>query len=392
MMEASWSWALTAAYGNHQVRQRTTALPHTRGSSGTRSAKTTTASTALFLAARRRYRRDDEHDELSRQRSTDRPTLQQTQVLGPPIMPSQPKIVVLAASGRIGRLVVRQLLEMKHLDATIVACVRHYDKAIRVLYDDLSLPPPSSNHNNPKNKKGPSLRIVEADLVPPEELPGYLDADEEEDWRERAASAAEFYNTSMSEYDNRNDDDDDIQIVDANEALQEAIQDCTTIISCVGCVRPTNLWSDFIVRPVIRILQPDVSNWCKDARHPYYVHFASTRKILGFAEREQLRREAAVEMALEEEEETREEAIVVPKIRYIKVSDNVLSQPVWEMVPLVTNIFRSMVFRYIDMADQLLESSTLVDTVILRPGDLVDDERVSFAFLINENLACRSMA
>lgn len=142
-------------------------------------------------------------------------------------------------------------------------------------------------------------------------------------------------------------------------------------------MRPTNLWTDLLARPVWRWLRPDVSGWCKDGRHPYYVHFTSTRKILGIAEREQLRREAAVEMALEEEEEARDEPVVVPKIRYIRISDNCLSQAPYEMVPLLTNIFRSMVFRYHDMAERLLESSSLIDTVILRPGDLVDDERVS---------------
>lgn len=306
-------------------------------------------------------------DELSRQLSTDRPVLRQTQVLGPPIMPAKPKIVVLGASGRIGRLVVRQLLDMRSFDCTVVACVRQYDKACKVLYDDLSLA--SSG-----NKKGPRLTIVEADLVPPEELPGYLDQDEEEEWQERAESAAEFYNASISDYDNRQDAP---VVVDANEALQEAIQDCTTIISCVGSVRPTNIWRDIMARPFTRWLRPDVSAWCKDPRHPYYVQFVSTRKILGYAEREQLKRETAVEVALEEESETRDEAIVVPKIRYIRVSDNCVSQPVWEMIPLITNICRSMVFRYHDMAERLLDSSTLIDTVTLRPGDLVDDERDS---------------
>ena len=347
-------------------RSVTTSSTSTRGS---------TTTTQIWLVRRRPQWRGDsddynhdgtrEYDDMARQRSTNRPTQRQTQLIGPPIMPSKPKIVVLGASGRIGRLVVRQLLDMKQLDATIIACTKNYDKACKVLYDELSLV-------GSTNKKGPQLRIIEADLVPPEELPGYLDDDEEE-WRQRAESAASFYNASISEYDNRLEDP---VIVDANEALQEAIQDCTTIISCVGSVRPTNVWSDLLARPLVRWLRPDVSGWCRDPRHPYYVQFASTRKILGYAEREQLRRETAVEMALEEEDEVRDEPVVVPKIRYIRVSDNCLSQPVWEMVPLLTTIFRSNVFRYHDMAEKLLQASTLVDTVTLRPGDLVDDERV----------------
>lgn len=189
------------------------------------------STTELALASRlsvRRFRDDEgfDHDELSRQRSTDRPTMRKTQLIGPPIMPSKPKIVVLGATGRVGRLVVRQLLDMEHLDATIIACVKNYDNACKVLYDDMSL---VSNSN--QNSKGPRLRIVEADLVPPEELPGYLD-EEEAEWRERAESAARFYNTSISKYDNR--EEDGVSIVDANEALKDAIQDCTTIIRYVS--------------------------------------------------------------------------------------------------------------------------------------------------------------
>lgn len=205
------SVALTACRGRHASKSTTElhAIKHTR-----------------LSLARRRYRDEEfEPDELSRQQSTDRPTLKQTQLIGPPIMPSKPKIVVLGASGRIGRLVVRQLLDMKHLDATIIACCKpkQYDKTIKVLYEDLTL---ASN----QNRKGPRLTIVEADLVPPEELPGYLD-EEEAEWRKRAESAAQFYNTSVSQYDNR--EDGGVAIVDANEALQDAIQDCTTIIRYV---------------------------------------------------------------------------------------------------------------------------------------------------------------
>lgn len=355
-----------------QCRNSPVRIPgRSSSAAGTTTTLTAATSTQLFMGRmRRRYRDDEEHehDDISRERSTDRPTLTRTELMGPPIMPSKPKIVVLGASGRIGRLVVRQLLDMKELDATIVACVRNYDKAIKVLYDDLTL----AANNNPK-KKGPRLQIVQADLVPSEELPGYLDEDEAE-WLERAESAAQFYGTKLKDYDNRHETP---VIVDSNEALEEAIKDCSTIISCVGAVRHTNIWTDFIARPLWRLLRPNVSGWCKDAAHPYYVQFASTRKILGFAEREQLRRETAVEMKLEEEEEERDEPVVVPKIRFIRISDLCVAQPPWQFVPLLTNIMRSMVFRYHEMAERLLESSTVIDSVILRPGDLIDDERVS---------------
>ena len=57
--------------------------------------------------------------------------------LGPGTSPAKPKIVILDASGKIGRLVVKQLLEMKSIDMTVVALVHDYDEAVQVLYDDL---------------------------------------------------------------------------------------------------------------------------------------------------------------------------------------------------------------------------------------------------------------
>jgi hypothetical protein len=79
------------------------------------------------------YNNNNNGDDKSRQqqRRTDRPTLTQTETLGPRVVPSKPKIVVLGASGKIGRLVVRQLLESSSSleDAPIVvAFVRDYDK------------------------------------------------------------------------------------------------------------------------------------------------------------------------------------------------------------------------------------------------------------------------
>ena len=281
--------------------------------------------------------------------SPERPTLTNPEVPLPPLHPPKPKIVVLGASGQIGRLVVRQLLESS-LDITIVALVRNYDKACRVLYDDFVVAQ--------KQKKGPKLQIVQGDLVPPEDLPGYTERDHEEvEWQQRAFSAAQFYGNSLQDYDNRHDGG----WIDPNEALQDAIQGCSTIISCVGSVRPTALWSDFLARPLWRILRPNVSSWCQDPRHPYYVQYKSHWKALSYAEREQRKKEAA--------------DLDAPRIRFVRISDLCVSQQPWHFVPLLTNIFHSMVFRYHDMTDEMLKASSLIDTVILRPGDLVDEER-----------------
>jgi hypothetical protein len=309
----------------------------------------------------RKYEDDREFDNISRQRSVDRPTETVFDELGPKLSPEKPKIVVLGATGMIGRSVVRQLLEMDAEDMTIVAFVRDYDKAINVLYDDLIL----------AKNNGPRLQIIKGDLVPQEELPGFIeDTEEEKVWAEKAKSTIKFYDDNMSDYDNRE------LLPDLNEGLEESIKDCTTIISCVGAVRPTNFWTDIVSRPLWRLLKADVSSWCTDGRHPYYVHYASTRKALGFAEREQLRREAAAE-ALAEARQIDPDSLDVPKIRYVRISDLCVGHKPWNFIPLVTNIIHSVVFRYQEMTEKLLDQSNIVETFILRPGDLVDDERVS---------------
>lgn len=313
--------------------------------------------------------RDEEnshHDDPTRQRLPERPTQTFAESIGPPSIPPKPKIVILGASGKIGRLVVRNLLEM-NIDANIVAVVRNYDKACSVFYDDILVA------NRGKRKRGPKLEIVQGDLVPPEELPGYLD-DEEGQWLNRAKSAAAFYGNKIKEYDNR----DEEELVDSNEALEEAIKGCSTIISCVGSVRPTNIVTDILARPLLRLLRKDVSHWCKDPRHPYYVHYASTRKALGYAEREQLRQEAAMAMAVDDDDDDddhKKNPKPVPRIRFIRISDLCVAHQPWHIVPIVTNAMYSMVFRYQDMAERLLSASRLIETVILRPGDLVDEER-----------------
>lgn len=313
-----------------------------------------------------------EGQQPQRQRQT-RPTIGRSPItetafdrMGPKSIPEKPKILVLGASGRNGRNVVRQLLDMK-LDMTVVAFVRDYDKAIRVLYDDVLLVAGGGAANNQMN---PKLQIVEGNLIPPEELPGFVQDDTEDErvWKETAESASSFYKTKVEDYDNRE------LIPDVNESLEEAIRDCTTIISCVGSIRRTHIWHDILARPFVRLLKADVSSWCRDGSHPYYVHYVSTRKVLGYAEREQVRREAAA-ITVAEAEGIDVNEIHVPRIRFIRISDLSVVYKPWDIVPVIANTVHSLVFRYQEMAERVLEESTMVETVILRPGDLVDEER-----------------
>jgi hypothetical protein len=317
---------------------------------------------------------EQEQQRQKRPRPTiDRPTETLFDALGPRSIPAKPKIVVLGATGRIGRNVIRQLMEMKSVDMEIVAFVRNYDKAVRVLYDDqvvISGGGGGGNINSKKGKRGPQLQIVKGDLVPPEELPGFVqdNTEEERQWKATANSAAKFYDNKMQDYDNRE------LLPDVNESLEDAIRDCTTIISCVGSVRRTHLWHDVMARPFVRLLKADVSSWCNDGRHPFYVNYASTRKAMGYAEREQVRREAAAATVAESEGLDPNE-IYVPRIRFIRISDLCVGYHPWNIVPVVANAVHSLIFRYQEMAERLLEESSLVETVVLRPGDLVDEER-----------------
>ena len=341
------------------------------------SSKVATTTTSRFAARPYRggdgYNDDSDNAGTARQRSsaTDRPTQTTFDQIPGRVAPSKPKILVLGASGKVGRLVVQRLLESPTSDMTVVALVRNYDKAIKVLYEEETVL---------ARKNGPKLQIVECDLVPPEELPGWdprKDAaavEEEKVWLAKAESMSSFRGDSVEDYDNR-------ELLPAvNESLEDAIRDCSAIISCVGSIRYTNIWTDLLARPFLRLLRHDVSLWCKDGSHPYYVNFASTRKAVGFAEREQLRREAAA-AALAEDKDVDLDTIHVPKIRFVRISDLVVGHSPWRLVPVVVNAFHSMVYRYHEMAEKLLESSPLLETIILRPGDLVDNELVRRRFL-----------
>jgi len=343
--------------------------------STTTATSTSRSSSSLFARKLPRF----PHDEFSKGGDTERlvevhrpvETLLERPGLSTPL--GKPKIVVLGATGRIGRLVVEKLLSQT-TEMTVVAVVRNIRKANRVLFDEADLFVERSSSKRGK----PTLELVEANLVPPQEVYGYVDEDDAIEI-EHAKSASKYFGNSMEEYDFRD------EAPDPNEALEECIRDCTCVISCLGTDRTTNAWTDFLAMPIWRLLKRDASSWCKDAHHPYYVNYATTRKVVGMAEREQRRRNAihsteqeALEQELVERGQVLDETTKLPKpdrIRVIRISDNYVAHNPWSFVPLVVNIFKSMVFQYQEMSEILLEQSSLVDTVVLRPADLTDLER-----------------
>jgi hypothetical protein len=218
--------------------------------------------------------------------------------------------------------------------------------------------------------------------------------------------------------------------------LRDALAGATVLISCLGSRRSTNLWTDYLRVPVLRIFRgEDVGRWCDDPTHPYYVNYLSTRRILEGAEMEQRRREAIMEFERErsmleerldrardkhdkkEEEEGFEseiaaglrkkrnhdlhgagrreghdhhhldgrDAVALPRdgklpssndrVKFIRMSHLMVGRSPFRIRDCLTNILWSQVSRYELMGEMLMEESALVDTIVLRPGDMTDEER-----------------
>ena len=358
--------------------RRESTPPSTRGSSVPpllRGGGSRSSSTVLSMALCASM----ESMEPIRQRSTSTSKPPETDTATPlpelDKLPLNHKIVVLGASGRVGRLIVRQLLEESPDGTQVVAVVRDYDKACRVLYDDLV--------TTKQDRKSPKLQIVATELVSRSEMPAAPAPDDEEDeeidaaWLKRAQAAAKFYGTKVADYDDGRVTDDENTC-----ALEQIIQGCTAIVSCVGSVRTSKPWQDWWLS---RLLRKDVRKWCADASHPYYTQFHTTRKVLHLAEREQERRNALFQAQDDADESKEADTELLTRrrdknapprrIRFVRLSDLAVTQKPWHLVPLLTNTMRSMVFRYHEMADDLLTQSRLLDTVIVRAGELVDEER-----------------
>ena len=365
--------------------------------------------------------RDVQQQQPKRRPFRDYETVTDTKLERPPIKPqnSHPKVVVLGATGKVGRRIISKLMALD-TQMTIVAVCRSYDVACDVLYDELTALDNSSSSSY--QKRGPRLQLVVTDLISKQDVAGYdpdlerkrRDKEDEEDL-EFAVSASRFYKDDLQEYDYRSSGSSEIQSgrgvekdhwVDPDFHLKEAMKNCTVVISAVGTVRPTIPFVDYILKPWRIFLSP--GRWCRDERHPYYVNYLVMEKVLKYAEMEQKQRENEWDEYLKTKEEDNnddddnnsdsdsDEAIRsskifgetneletkkrVEKIRIIRISDLCVSNPAWNLVTMITNIALSLVFRYQEKCEKLLEASSLVDSIVLRPGDLMDAERVSSKF------------
>jgi hypothetical protein len=173
-----------------------------------------------------------------------------------------------------------------------------------------------------------------------------------------------------------------------SKRIPDAISNATAVISTIGTIRSTLPFKDYILKPWRIFLSAGL--WCRDGSHPYYVNYMVHKKVLEYCENaqrkrnrewrvyqnNQKRRASKVKGGTGDNNEEVDEK-KVEKLRIVRISDHCLAHQAWHIVNVITNIFRSMVFKYQEKCEKLLSSSKLVDTIILRPGDLVDDIRVS---------------
>ena len=382
------------------------------------------------------------------------PTATQQEPTYAGIIPPRPKIVVFGASGRIGRRIIKKLLSSGE-DIDVVAFVRDAKKLERVLYDDedLVLGNFVQDRNNDRSgimkgngsKNGPQLQVIVADLVSRRDVYGQSFETEREKlildlWVDRAknyfTTKGWKYNATTTTSDMKTSSDIEIIESGGEEALRDAVVGSSIVISCLGTFRPSNFWTDYLRVPILRVFRKDVSKWCSDPTHPYYVNFLTTKKILEEAEKEQQRRAASVELEnertmleeqlrrgrerwlLEKEEEgfdstiaeglrkkrndglsttgrqgntylnfDREDAVILPtngrlssphdRIKFIRISHVMVGRSPFRVWSCLANIFWSQLSRFELMGEELMESSKLVDTIALRPGELTNDERNS---------------
>lgn len=360
-------------------------------------------------------------------------TLQHVAIPGS--IPPRPKIVVFGGSGRIGRRVIRKLLD-SGVDLDVVAFVRDRRKFENVLYDEEDLVLDNlMNNGGGKKKIGPKLHLVVSDVVSQRDVyQKTFETNNEtkvlDDW---VSKAKIYFIRKGWKYENSTsaEDDADIDILESGgeETLREAISGATVIVSCLSSFRPSNIWTDYLKVPILRVFRKDVSKWCSDPTHPYYVNYLSTKKIIEEAEKEQSKRDIIVEFekqsalmdeelrrdrerrrGIKEEEgfessvaaglrqkrsigsfgqeegsRRRDNAISLPKggshlpsasdrIKFIRISHLMVGRSPFRPLSALTNTFWSSVSRYEQMGETLMEQSSL-DTIVLRPGDLTDDIR-----------------
>jgi nucleoside-diphosphate-sugar epimerase len=207
-------------------------------------------------------------------------------------------ILVVGATGKVGRKVVEQLLSVDR-QMPVRALVRNLEKAEELFADYLS------STTADKNK----LELVVCDL-----------------------STAD------------------------SDSLEAAVQGCEAIISVSGAMRFSKL-TDFLPW---HLFQQDASRWCSDTSHPYYSNYQAQKLLIDLASKHKCS-------------------------RFVRLTGLSSGFSPFNPVSVIFSSVLSLTSRYHFKCEQYLRNSK-VPYVILRPGGLAEDDRVSrnesFAFFV----------
>ena len=174
---------------------------------------------------------------------------------------AKPTLVV-GATGKVGRLVVEELLAQGH---SVHALVRNQTKAAEVL------PAPSSGSSIGSD-------TAAASLEPSASVPA-LCGDDCSDAPATTTTTEKGGAASCGRLELFPGD------VNNEASLRAAMEGCGAVISVAGTFRLTKP-SDLLPW---RFFGNDCMKWCADLRHPYYVNFVGTRRLVKLAEELQVR-------------------------------------------------------------------------------------------------------
>mmetsp|Transcript_7245 Transcript_7245/g.17034 ORF Transcript_7245/g.17034 Transcript_7245/m.17034 type:complete len:387 (-) Transcript_7245:62-1222(-) len=138
--------------------------------------------------------------------------------------PSPKPVLVVGATGKVGRKVVQKLLDQK---IPVRALVRNETKAVELFANQIV-----STAKANKGDDNPMLEFVVSDL-------GKVD----------------------------------------QRALEAAVEGCQSIVSVSGAMRFSKL-TDFLPW---RLFQQDTSKWCSDTSHPYYANYRAQKLLIDMA-------------------------------------------------------------------------------------------------------------
>jgi len=178
-------------------------------------------------------------------------------------MESKPTLVV-GATGKVGRLVVEELLAQGH---SVHALVRNQTKAAEVL------PAPSSTL--PIMGIGTDAASLEPSVAVPA-----LCGDDCSDAPSSSAATTTEGAASCGRLSLFHGD------VNDEASLRAAMEGCGAVISVAGTFRLTKP-GDLLPW---RFFGNDCMAWCADVKHPYFVNFVGTRRLVKLAEELQVRK------------------------------------------------------------------------------------------------------